>query len=47
MTRRLKVRLLGLTCKVDRQLNDKERYSAALEKPEISKIIEDLIKEEY
>lgn len=32
---------------IDRQVNDKERYLAALEKEEVAAIIEDLIREEY
>uniref|UniRef100_A0A7S3NGP8 MIP18 family-like domain-containing protein n=1 Tax=Euplotes harpa TaxID=151035 RepID=A0A7S3NGP8_9SPIT len=32
---------------IDRQVNDKERYSAAMEKEEIMAVIEDLIQERY
>ncbi|CAI2381018.1 unnamed protein product [Moneuplotes crassus] len=32
---------------IDRQVNDKERYSAALEKEEVMDVIEDLIKDQY
>jgi len=32
---------------VDRQVNDKERLAAALEKEDIMRVIEDLIRERY